>query len=68
MKHLSIIFDSLRALIYVVIGILVFINDHFFSALVPIARTILGITLILYGIFRSYQVYIKHFKQQDENV
>ena len=69
MIHLAKIFDFLRAFIYIVLGSLVLMNKQILSSLVPFAKYLLGIVLILYGIFRLYQVYIKHFsKQHDENV
>jgi len=47
----------------------VLLNKQIFSMLVPLAKQVFGIALILYGLFRLYQVYIKHFsKQQNENV
>jgi hypothetical protein len=68
MKHLTKIFDLVRALIYLALGSVLLLNHQIMSALLPIFKVILAITLLLYGTFRLYQVYIKHFtKQQDEN-
>jgi len=68
MKHLAMIFDLIRAIIYIVLGCILLFNKQILSALVPLWKEVLAITLLLYGIFRLYQVYNKHFtKQQDEN-
>jgi hypothetical protein len=69
MKQLPKIFDLLRALIYIILGCLVLFNKQILQGLVPFAKNSLGLILLLYGIYRLYQVYIKHFsKQDDENV
>jgi len=68
MKHLGKIFDLVRALIYLVIGGVLLLNKQVLPALLPIFKVVLAITLLLYGTYRLYQVYIKHFtKQQDAN-
>lgn len=68
MKLFAKIFDLTRAALYLFLGCVLLFNKQILSSLVPLFKVILAITLVLYGIYRLYQVYIKHFrKQQDEN-
>lgn len=50
------------AIVYIVMGIAIAIRsqDHIFN-LSPAYSLTLGILLILYGIFRGYRVYTRHF-------
>lgn len=68
MKHFTKIFDLVRAVLYLFLGCFLLLNKQVLSTIVPLYKVILAIILILYGTYRLYQVYIKHFtKQQDEN-
>jgi len=67
-SHLSKIIDIIRALAYLVIGCYLLVNNRTLSTINPIFKNVLAIILLLYGTYRLYQVYIKHFRrQQDEN-
>jgi hypothetical protein len=68
MRNFSKIFDLIRAAAYLFLGFFILFNKQILSMLVPLFKVILGITLLLYGIYRLYQVYIKNFtKQHDDN-
>ena len=68
MKEFAKIFDLFRAALYLFLGCYILIDKQILPTIVPVFKMVLGISVVLYGIFRLYQVYIKHFrKQQDEN-
>lgn len=52
------------AIIYIVMGIAIVIRsqDHIFN-LSPAYSITFGVLLILYGIFRVYRVYSRHFQK-----
>lgn len=68
MGYLPKIFDILRALAYLVLGCFLIFSKQALSNIVPAFKITLAIILLLYGTYRLYQVYIKHFKKQDEIV
>ena len=59
-------FEVVMVLAYVGFGIFVlFFSEKVFN-LIPVQRIILGIVLVVYGIFRSYKAYKKNFKNEDD--
>jgi predicted membrane chloride channel (bestrophin family) len=48
---------SAMGLMYLIIGVMVILYQWFIVDLDPIVSWVLGITVILYGVFRTYRAY-----------
>ena len=65
-KLVLLIFKFLMVLIYFVLGVVLLSSDKLPLPLGTSGRTIFGIVLILYGIFRTYTYYSVYKTETDE--
>lgn len=54
----------LMAALYLVLGVVVLDGNNRLFNLPRAYALIFGITLILYGLFRGYRIYQKHFRKE----
>ncbi|MEI6817143.1 MAG: C4-dicarboxylate ABC transporter [Bacteroidota bacterium] len=61
-------FEALMVLAYVGFGIFVLFYSNDFFRLSTVQRIVLGVVLIVYGLYRVFRVYKKYsYKEQNEN-
>ena len=58
-------FEVIMVLGYVGFGIFVLFFSEKVFALIPIQRIVLGVVLVVYGIYRSFKAYKKNFNKED---
>ncbi len=61
-------FTLVMTLIYPVIGLLLYFSRPDQIALPEQTKMIIGIMLVLYGIYRFYRTYLKYFKSRDNEL
>lgn len=64
MEQLKKILDLLIVVLYFMVGVLLMFSN-LFMGVTPMFRTIFGVILVLYGIFRANQFYSKYFLNKD---
>ncbi len=58
-------FEVIMVLGYVGFGIFVLFFSEKVFTLIPIRRIVLGVVLVVYGIYRSYKAYKKNFNEEE---
>ena len=61
-------FTLVMTLIYPVIGLFLYFSRPDQIALPAQTKMIVGIMLVLYGIYRFYRTYLKYFKRRDNDL